>query len=282
MRKRRLRRLWYLLPLVWALCIGAAVLRNSAQAPLYVGRTTLVLIPQRANHLKKWQTRYSLGTVAVLAETREVLGGACRTLADLGRPLAPDELRKSSSVERIPEADLLAVEVESPDPKEAKMVADVLASELRRAWQKAALLPVRTDLETLRQQVRVESAALSQDQARLRAALAKTGDRASREVERLTIDAQVRVKAYARLQSEFKEGLLAEEWLKSHNLLATVDPAYVYPADHHSTLYLGVAAAGGWIPGLIVTMLARWIGARRRRNIPDEGATSERLTVSTL
>lgn len=112
----------FMYPLViWGMYAAASMHRVE---PMFIGRTTVMESAQGQ------PTR--LGDLENLTTSQAVLSGAAQSLSDLG--VNPAQVLQGVKVEPINDTNILAIEVTSPDAKEAKVAADVIAAELKKAY----------------------------------------------------------------------------------------------------------------------------------------------------
>ena len=102
--------------------------------PLYIGRTVLAesLGPPVPGQPAYYNMR--LGNLGNLASSQAVLSNAAQTLNDLGLKFTPEQILSSTSIMPVKDTSFLAIEVTLPDPREAKVAADVIAAELKKEY----------------------------------------------------------------------------------------------------------------------------------------------------
>ena len=136
-RKRR-----WLIILGMIICVGVVAISNQRTEQLYTGRTTLMEstgmsekgIDIYAKPYMQLDTQLRLTNLGQLAISQRVLSNAAQTLSDLGMKFTSEEIVSNTSVEPVRETNIIAVEVTLPDPEEAKVAADVIASEFKKAY----------------------------------------------------------------------------------------------------------------------------------------------------
>lgn len=117
---------------------------NYNSEALYVGRTTLMeskSIQQMGVPLYQSQLmsttpdiQLQLSNLGNIATSQKVLMNAAQTLSDLGMRFQPDQILGATNVAPVRDTNILAIEVTLPDAKEAKVAADVIASEFKKVY----------------------------------------------------------------------------------------------------------------------------------------------------
>lgn len=136
-RKRR-----WLIILGVILCVGAVAVKNQRTVPVYTGRTTLMEstgMSQGGTSLFPEQTllldlQLRLANLATIATSQRVMNNAAETLKDLGVTTSTEEILANTTVQPVADTNILAIEVTLANPNEAKMAADVIASEFKKAY----------------------------------------------------------------------------------------------------------------------------------------------------
>jgi len=145
---------------------------------MWTGRTTLVesenltretipLYPQMVyGGVNDIQLRLSnLGTIAV---SNTVMQNAANTLNDLNLKYSPEEILQSTKVSPVKDTNIIAIEVTLPDPEEAKIAADVVASALKNVYDDLNNAAVRQSREFIEAQLKTTKEAMVKAQNALR------------------------------------------------------------------------------------------------------------------
>ena len=113
---------------------------------MYTGRTTLMesLGPPMKGQPDYYKMR--LDNLVDLARSSRVLSNTAQTLSELGMKFAPQEVLSNTSVTPVRDTNILAIEVTLPDPKEAKVAADVLAAETKKEYARQYGFDIRKGL----------------------------------------------------------------------------------------------------------------------------------------
>jgi len=175
---RIIRRRRWLIILGMVICVGAVQLHNYRTVPMWTGRTTLVesenltretipLYPQMVyGGVNDIQLRLSnLDTIAV---SNTVMQNAANTLNDLNLRYSPDEILQSTKVSPVKDTNIIAIEVTLPDPQEAKIAADVVASALKNVYDDRNNAAVRQSREFIEAQLKTTKEAMIRAQNALR------------------------------------------------------------------------------------------------------------------
>lgn len=110
---------------------------------MYVGRTTLMESRSiSAQSIPTFKTGpANLANLGSLAMSSRVIMNAVQTLSDLGVESTPEKVLKNITVAPVKDTNILAIEVTLPDAKEAKVAADVMASELKKEYARVYAQP---------------------------------------------------------------------------------------------------------------------------------------------
>lgn len=110
---------------VWGLYAATTVTDVGRQ--MYIGRTTVMEVMSQPGDRKS-----SLGELGNLATSQTVLSNAAQTLSELG--MNPSEVLPGTTVTPVKDTNILSIEVTSTDAKQAKVAADTLGAELKKAY----------------------------------------------------------------------------------------------------------------------------------------------------
>lgn len=137
MLKRIAARWW--LPLICVLVVTfLAVVSvsyiNYTTQPMFVGRTTVMELPEARTKDQTRNLETSMGNLANLARSQRVLSNAASTLNDLGMKYSPEQILGATSIEPVKDTSILAIEVTLPDAKEAKVAADVITAAFKQEY----------------------------------------------------------------------------------------------------------------------------------------------------
>jgi capsular exopolysaccharide synthesis family protein len=93
---------------------------------------------------------------------------AANTLNDLNLRYSPEEILKSTKVSPVKDTNIIAIEVTLPDPQEAKIAADVVASALKNVYDDLNNAAVRQSREFIEAQLKTTKEAMIRAQNALR------------------------------------------------------------------------------------------------------------------
>lgn len=101
---------------------------------MYVARTTIMesLGPPMKGQPDYYKMR--LDNLVSLATSQAVFSNAAQTLDDLGMKSTVDRALSGTSVTPVQDTNILAIEVTTPDLKEAMIAADVIAAEIKKEY----------------------------------------------------------------------------------------------------------------------------------------------------
>jgi capsular polysaccharide biosynthesis protein len=147
---RVLKKRWWVLLVVLALCVGAAAIHTWRQEPVYKASTKVVVIPNEEvrdagdviRSLDTLDRRSVVATMADLPETREMRAAAQEMLG------LSDSERRSLRVRTavLPNTNIIRIDVHGPDPAAAARFANAVASVTR---DRAARLYRIYEMQTL-------------------------------------------------------------------------------------------------------------------------------------
>ena len=150
---RKISRRWWLIPVCAFLLtlVGAmfAAYVNYNTEPLYIARTVIMeaLGPPIQGQPDYYKMR--LGNLGSLVTSQLVISNAAQTLWDLGLKYSPEQILASAEVIPVKDTSMIAIEVTLPDPNEAKVAADVIASEAKNAYASSHSGPTEPALRTI-------------------------------------------------------------------------------------------------------------------------------------
>jgi capsular polysaccharide biosynthesis protein len=139
-----IRRVWWIVPTLTVLVVGASVMFTLSITPIYQATTTVVItisrgiqdVDQVVDGLRATQSRTMLGTLARLPGSGVVAKGVLQDLK------LPPQARGSYTVQStlFPDTSILRVTVRSADPGTAAAVSNATASQTQRYAQE--LFPI--------------------------------------------------------------------------------------------------------------------------------------------
>ena len=170
-RKRR-----WLIILGMVLCVGAVAMSNLNEKPMFTGRTTLMEAKGMSDKgvslfqepYMPLDTQLRLSNLGQLATSQRVLSNARDTLRELGLTFPADQIGQVMSVQPVKDTNILAIEVTLPDAEEAKVAADVVASEFRKVYAELNNDAVRQSREFIEAEIETTRRAMVHAQGALR------------------------------------------------------------------------------------------------------------------
>ncbi len=242
---RIIRRRRWLILLGTLVCVGVVAWNILMTPPSYIGRTTLMEstgmshegVPLYPEQMIQLDMRLKLSNLGVIATSERVLTNAVSTLSDLGVHETPEEILAATSVQPVKDTNILAVEVTLPardtseDAKraaqeDAKVAADVVAAEFKRAYAELNNSAVRQSREFIEAQLETakKSMVSAQDalkQYKEKYEIAQIDQQAMTDVQRLAqaktemerakTDYESRVARLKQLTDEYEQ-LKPHEW----------------------------------------------------------------------
>jgi len=157
-------------------CVGAVTLNNMMTPQLYTGRTTVMEsqgmssegIPIYAEQKMIMDVQLKLSNLGNIATSQRVLGAAAETLQDLDLNYSTKDILGKTTVQPVKATNILAVEVTLGNPGEAKIAADVVASEFKRAYAEINNSAVKQSREFIEEQLDTTRKAMIKAQEALR------------------------------------------------------------------------------------------------------------------
>ena len=170
-RKRR-----WLIIIGMIICVSIVAMTNQRTVQMYTGRTTLMEPEGMSNEgvalyaepYMQLDVQLKLSNLGQLATSQRVLSNAVQTLSDLGIKFSGDEIGNHTSVQPVRDTNILAVEVTLPDPNEAKVAADVIASEFKKAYGELNNDAVRQSREFIESEIETTRNAMVKSQNALK------------------------------------------------------------------------------------------------------------------
>ncbi|MBI2841778.1 MAG: polysaccharide biosynthesis tyrosine autokinase [Armatimonadetes bacterium] len=140
---RILRRRRWLIVFCVAVCVGVVGIHASLSPKLYTGRATVMERQPTERGVPVYGDRYvvqpnvdiHLADLANIATSNSVILRSRDTLGQLGIAIDPRQLMNTLKIQPLYDTQILAIEVTSQDPDEAKSAADVVSGEFRRFYQ---------------------------------------------------------------------------------------------------------------------------------------------------
>ena len=171
-----LRRWWLLIVVCTLSAAVAAYAVSSSMQPVYSATTTLLIdIAESAgtsNYNALLASEQLANTYSQMLTGRPVLEGV---IARLGLSETPDKLADSTTVQLIPDTQLIEVSVESPDPAQAALLADAIAEEFVTQAQQQQAQRYTTSLDNLQRQQDELSELIEQTRSKIDALRARMG-----------------------------------------------------------------------------------------------------------
>ena len=173
---RIIRRRRWLILLGMVVCVAAVIVANMRSKPSFTGHTelieaestardSLVLYPGMQQNM---DVQLRLSNLSRLATTQRVLRNAAESLNDLGVQSDPEKILRSISVKPVRDTNIIGIDVTLPYPNDAKVAADVVAAEFKKAYWELNNASVRQTREFIEDQVEVTRKAMINAQDRLR------------------------------------------------------------------------------------------------------------------
>lgn len=94
-----------------------------------------------------------LSNLGNIATSQTVLDNALQMLSDYGFSFTPDQILAATDVTPVRDTNFLAIDVTLPDPKEAKVAADVIASEFKNFYAELNTKSVRESKDFIAKQI---------------------------------------------------------------------------------------------------------------------------------
>ena len=208
------------LSIIAATTIGSGA--SAADDQLYTARTTLI----ETGTLSERNDSNRLATLAEIATSGRVMGAAARVFADFG--LDKTQILGSVTARAVKDTSILAIEVTWPNPQEAKLAADVIATEFKRAYAEIYTASARQTrafleaaLETVLRGMKGANESLYQYK--------KTHKKRDVKLVQLETEARVATEDYLMLRRKLREATIDEQRLKNTCAMRTIDPAVVFP-----------------------------------------------------
>lgn len=278
----KIGRLWWLV-IVCAFLAGVCAYPLTVQAlyvassymsiakQMYVGRTTLM---ESGQHGSSERQMARLGNIAT---SQAVLSNAAQTLSQLGMKSTPQEVLSHMSVMPVRDTNILAIEMTLPDPQEAKVAADVIASELKKAYADTNNASISQRREFLEAQIKPTREAMIRAQDAL--IRYRQGNRFENEANMaaLTADLKSATDTYGLMRRKLDEAKIREQQSRNEAALKTIDPAFVRPQERPNPAKLVLEVlfspwggpACGVIVGLVFGLALGALIRKRRANYPS-------------
>ena len=220
-----------------ALAAICSMVAGCAPGPqMYVGRTTVmersILAGGRTRKQTPAMQKRRLDTLVELATSQKVLSNAAETLSSLGLRHSPPEILAATTVEPVTGTNIIAIEVTLPDAKDAKIAADVVAAEFKKAFGDQCISASVDRRQSLQMKAHSAESKLDDACAALNAyhRISRNGQVADPALAKLQGDMIAAKDTYTKAKTDLAEAILEEKCAKSSNALATIDPAFVRPA----------------------------------------------------
>ena len=203
---------------------------------MYVGRTTLMVksmmmpVGRTKTQSTALQNR-QMNTLVNLAMSERVISDAVQTMSSIGLKHSPGEMLGATTVAPIKNTYIIAVEVTLPDPKDAKVAADIVGAEIKKAannLRASELGEMRRSAET-----RTQAASEQLDIACKALSSYEQGNKQQASTDPALIKLQGNVAAakdcYTKAEADLAGVISEQKSAKLCDALATVDPAFVHP-----------------------------------------------------
>lgn len=202
----------------------------ASESEMYVARTTIMESAYLAcgpiqQTLEMQERRLSeLGT---LLTSQRVLSNAANTMADLGLK-QPAQVLSAVTITPVRDTNILAIEVTLPDPREAKVAADVVAAEFKKVYSDMHTAPLSNRREFCQAWSKKAASALTASINAVKAHKRKHGVRKDdAELAVLEADVVVAKDTYVSVKKKLAEATMQESLARSSVAIVTIDPAYV-------------------------------------------------------
>ena len=240
-------------------CVGAVLVWNYNTPQLYTARTVLALA-QGALSQRSYDPQMTLETLRCIATTNTVFEAASDTAREFGLGLSPDWIRERTRVELTRDTVALSVEVTCAEPRNAKVMTDIVAAEFRRVCDDLNVARTARTRQFLEQYITIaESDYLNAHDAVL---MAKRGG-GQADLVLLRIDATEAANTYGLLRQKLDEVQLREKSLRNEGMIRAVDAAYVFPVKQWNLLRLVGALLFGPLVGVLLALIVSRHQSRR-------------------
>lgn len=209
---------------VFGVLIGAA----GCGKPMYTARTTLMAAPGGPGHGIKGGP----DAIVKIGSSQKVLNASIQTLEDLGLQYQPEELLPYTAIFVEPHTNIVAIEVTLPDGREAKVAADVIAAEIKKAYTEDRVAAARRNRESLeartedlRKRMHEAKAALDRHNKAQKGVRAEDADLAAFESA-----ARAAARQYAAAKKKLEDATIKEQDASKTCVLRTISSATVHRA----------------------------------------------------
>lgn len=249
------RRKWVIV-LTTIMTVVVAGLGSYLMTPIYSASTMVRIAQMQDNPIYYDDLSYSvrlMNTYTRLLKSNPFLE---EVIQRLGLNISPEALAKRIKAEALGETELLKITAESPDPREAMEVANMLGALLVEQGQKVYSGQGKTLKEMLGEQLTIVEESLREDRALLQSLL---NDNADEETAARIQDLNTRIRSqeeiYATLLQEYNTAQVGEEMRA--NSISVVEPAITpkAPSKPRTKLNVTLGALVGLVGGIGLAFL---------------------------
>lgn len=224
--------------------------------PVYSASTTVRIAAIQDNSVGYFYPNYLdrlMNTYAQLLKSRLFLENAIQRL-DLN--ILPEDLVKSIKAEALADSELIKIIAESPDPRQATDIANMLATLLIEQGQKIYFGQGKSARELLQEQLAIVEEKLAADRALLQSLLVESSGQAdSGKVKDLNTKIGIQEQTYATLLDQYEKTRLGDA--VRANSISVVEPATIpyAPSQPRKTLNIALGALVGLVGGIGLAFL---------------------------
>lgn len=249
------RRKW-VVALTTVMTVAVVGLGSYLMTPLYSASTMVRIAQMQGNSIDYDDLSYSvrlMNTYVRLLRSGPFLEEVSQRL-DLNT--LPDELAKRIKVEPLGETELLKITAESPDPRQALEIANMLGTLLIEQGQKVYSGQGKTAGEMLQEQLTIVEENLREDRALLQSLLNdSTGEDQAVRIQDLNTRIRSQEETYAMLVHEYNRAQVGEQMRA--NSISVVEPAITpkAPSKPRTKLNITLGALVGLVAGIGLALL---------------------------
>lgn len=199
---------------------------------MYIGRTTLIenkaLFGPSVYKPSAQLTERRINTLVSIATSDRVMMNSANILRDLGLVSSPQKLLSSVTIEPVQNTNILTIEVQLPDPQEAKLAADVIASEFKRSLAEIRLSELKQRHRQLKEQLLRAEHDMAIAYTDLSNASNKQGPAKNAvEMAKMEADVKATTTVYSSFKIEYNKLGAEIKMAKNQPVMITIDPAHI-------------------------------------------------------
>lgn len=267
------RRKWVIV-LTTVMTTAVVGLGSYLMTPVYSASTMVRIAQMQDNSIYYDDLDYSvrlMNTYARLLRSGPFLEEVIQRL-DLS--VLPEDLAKRIKVEALDETELLRITAESPDPRQAMEIANMLGTLLIEQGQKLYSGQGKTAREMLQEQLTIAEENLREDRALLQSLLnGSTGEDQDMTIQDLNTRIQSQEETYAMLVHEYNKAQVGEEMRA--NSISVAEPATTPkgPSKPRMKLNVTLGALVGLVGGIGLALLCENLDSTLHSTGEVEAAT---------